>query len=154
MDGTEDKYIITDVSERQMAVLMRALDCYARLGTLQIDKVIDDAFGWDADGTLQNTFLENRDEITRLAMQIRNALAKGTTSLREVSQKEPFKVWSLGISNAETLGKSKVAYEMLSDIKRKLKGEAPSRISLTDEESIKVEIQNRRKQKIKKILDD
>ena len=152
------KYIIKNLSEKQLKVMKDALELYSRLGIMQFDKLIDHMFNWRLEfgnnDSISESYLKNRDMILYHCQEIRNLLVTEDT---EMSKYDKRSHWSLGIGHPKTSKKGQIAYELEKDIDLLLSKindrNHRSKLKLTDEEDTIVEIYNDRIDKIIKILE-
>lgn len=154
------KYQINNISEKQLDIMMDALEMYSRLGLMQFDKLIDHAFGF---GHLQNlsssddiysSYIQNKDLIDDHITKIKDLLIERDDELVKFTGA---KGWSLGIGHPKVNMSTKISYEMEKDIGiflAQLEGNRTrGKLTFSNEEDLIILDQNNRKEKILKILE-
>lgn len=153
-----NKYLIKNLSEKQLKVMKDALEMYARLGIMQFDNLIEHMFNWRTgfgkNDTISESYSKNRDMILYHCQEIRNLLVSED---EEMSKYDRRSHWSLGIGHPKTSKKGQIAYELEKDIDLLLSeinnSNYRGKLRLTDEDDSIVENQNDRLDKIIKILE-
>ena len=143
------KYTIKNISEKQLRLIEKSLDLYARLGLLQFERIVIDEISWN-----QNfSYSKNRDLIDQYVKQIRQLLVEGNDNYKDFTPSN----WSLGIGSPDTPVNCQVCYEMQSDIgnfiAKKNNGNIRGKLDLTQEEDIIISDSDMRSEKIAKLLE-
>jgi hypothetical protein len=126
-----------------------ALEMYTRLGLLQFDHLIDHMFNWGRNKNFNDAYIDNRDEIERHCMAIRNLLVSKDEEMKNYSESGH---WSLGIGNEKTSKESMIAYELEKDISNQVFNDQRGRLQLSDETPSVVKEMNLREEKVKQII--
>ena len=147
----DNKYTITNLSDKQLRMIQKSLDLYARLGILQFERVPIDELTWHS--KFQSSYSKNRNEIEYLLQKIKQLM---------VSENEDYKNhqlghWALGIANDDVPVACQSCYEMSSLIQDffaiKSGGYVKGKLDLTKEEDIIVNDADMRTEKIIKLLE-
>lgn len=149
--GKENKYTITNLSEKQLRMIQRSLDLYARLGILQLERVPIDELTWS--DKFSDSYSKNRDEIELLLQRVKQLMVS------EIEDYKEYKLghWSLSIANEDVPKPCQSCYEMSSLIQDffalKNGGHTKGKLDLTKEEDIIVRDTDMRTEKIMKLLE-
>jgi len=141
-------YTIKNLSEKQIKIIEKALEMYARIGLLQFDNVIDSLFNWGNNKNFSSAYTENRQDIEYHCKEIRNLIVSKDN---ELSKYDKFGNWSLGIGNDKTSLDAKIAYEIKYDISDMF-GDDKGRLTLSDETPIIIKKENPREEKLKQVI--
>ena len=154
------KYQINNISEKQLGVMMDALEMYSRLGLMQFDKLIDHAFGFghsrnfSSSDPIYSSYVKNREVIDIFITNIKDNLIEKDDDLVKFTGAVG---WSLGIGHPKVSMSSKISYEMEKDIDiflAELKGnKTKGKLKFSNEENLMILNQNNRKEKLLKILE-
>ena len=151
MDKKEKKYTITNISEKQLRMIQKSLDLYARLGILQYECVPLNELTWG--GKFSNSYHKNRDEIEFLLQKAKQLMVSELEEYKEYNVGH----WSLGIANPDVPKPCQSCYEMSSLIQdffsMKNGSHVKGKLDLTEEEDIIVSDADLRAEKIMKILE-
>ena len=146
----EKKYTITNLSAKQLRMIQKSLDFYARMGLLQYERVPIDELTWGS--KFSGSYRKNRDEIEFLLQKVKMLM---------VSENEDFKGygighWSLGIAGPDTPKPCQSCYEMSSLIQdlfaKEGGGHIKGKLDLTGDEDIIVRETDMRAEKLIKLL--
>ena len=147
----EKKYTITNLSEKQLRMIQKSLDLYARLGILQFERIVIDEISWN--NKFSDSYLKHRDEIDRYIKLIRQLLVVENPEYKDFS----YGNWSLGIAGPDTPKPCQSCYEMSSLIQDffaiKGGGHVKGKLDLTEEEDIIINDADMRIEKIMKLLE-
>lgn len=147
----ENIYQIKNLSEAQLKVMKDALEMYTRLGLLQFTHLVDHMFNWGKSKEFSSAYMDNRQEIERHCMSIRNLLASKDDELKNYDE---FSHWSLGIGGEKTPESSQIAYELEKDIEQAIVKDPKSKLTLTSETDSVVSKMNPREEKLKQIIEN
>jgi hypothetical protein len=148
--GKEKKYTITNISEKQLRMIQRSLDLYARLGILQLERVPIDELTWSS--KFSSSYSKNRDEIEFLLQRVKQLMVSEIEDYKEYNLGH----WSLSIANSDVPVACQSCYEMSSLIQDTFAmengGRVKGKLDLTGEDDIIVRRADMRKEKIMKII--
>lgn len=146
----EKKYTITNLSDKQLRMIQKSLDLYARLGILQFERVPITELTWS--DKFSSSYLKNRDEIELYLQRIRQLMVSEVEEYKEYDISN----WSLSIANENVPKPCQSCYEMSSLIQdffsSQNSGYIKGKLDLTEEEDIIVKKTDMRKEKILKII--
>lgn len=146
----EKKYTITNISEKQLRMIQKSLDLYARIGILQFERLPIDELTWSS--KFSSSYSKNRNEIENLLQIAKQLMVQGIDDYKEFSIGH----WSLGIANEDVPKPCQSCYEMSSLIQdlfaKESGGHIKGKLDLTGEEDIIVRETDMRKEKILKII--
>lgn len=147
----EKKYTITNLSDKQLRMIQKSLDLYARLGILQFERVPLDELTWDS--KFAESYRKNRDEIEILLQRAKQLMVDGIDDYKDYGVGH----WSLGIANDDVPVACQSCYEMSSLIQDffslKNGGHIKGKLDLTKEDDIIVNDADMRIEKIIKLLE-
>lgn len=151
-------YQISNLSKKQLNVMVDALEMYTRLGLMQFDKLIDHSFGFGhiktINGNIHQSYLKNMDKIDDYLTKIKDCLIENDDDLVKFTGS---KGWSLGIASDVVNDESKISYEMEKDIEIFINTlddrRSKSKLKLTNENDLIVREQNGRIDKMLRILE-
>ena len=147
----EKKYTITNLSEKQLHMIQKSLDFYARIGILQFERVPIDELTWGS--KFSGSYSKNRDEIELLLQKVKQLMVSEAEEYKDYSTGH----WSLGIGNPDVPKPCQSCYEMSSLIQDffsiKNNGHINGKLDLTQEEDIIVRDADMRMEKIIKLLE-
>ena len=148
----EKKYTITNLSEKQLRMIQKSLDMYARLGILQFERVPIDELTWSS--KFSDSYSKNRNEIEFHLQTVKQLMV---SEVDDEYKNYGMGYWSLGISNDDVPKPCQSCYEMSSLIQDLFSiqggGHVKGKLDLTDEEDIIVRETDMRIEKITKLLD-
>jgi hypothetical protein len=151
MNKKEKKYTITNISAKQLRMIQKSLDLYARLGILQYEYVPLDELTWGS--KFSNSYHKNRDEIEFLLQKAKQLMVSELEEYKEYNVGH----WSLGIANPDVPKSCQSCYEMSSLIQDLFAmeggGHVKGKLDLTGEEDIIVRDADMRIEKIMKLLE-
>ncbi len=143
------KYTIKNLSEKQLRLIEKSLDLYARLGLLQFERIIIDEISYNQ----KFAYYKNRDIINQYVQQIRQLLVEDNDNYKDYRAGQ----WSLGIGSPDTPVNCQVCYEMQSEIgnfiAKKNNGNVRGKLNLTQEDDIIISDSDMRLEKIAKLLE-
>jgi len=153
-------YSIENISEKQLIVMMRALDTYSRLGILQLNRAILDEIQLSE----QYDFLSNNQNhaIEAVILHLKKMVVRchKDPEIKKMAEHDS-DGWSLGIAEDTVPTNCKIAYELYKVIDHKYWEDGENKswctsanegLKLTDEAKIRIKSQTIRKAKIKEIL--
>lgn len=152
-------YQINNISEKQLNIMMDALEMYSRLGLMQFDKLIDHTFGFGhiinkSNNNIYDSYIKNRDLIDDHITKIKELLIEKDDDLYRF---RGLKGWSLGIGHDKVSMSTKISYEMEKDIDiflSELKGNRTrGKLKFSKEEDLVIGKQNERIDKMINILE-
>jgi hypothetical protein len=147
----EKKYTITNISAKQLRMIQRSLDLYARLGILQLERVPIDELTWSS--KFSDSYSKNRDEIELLLQRVKQLMVSEIEDYKEYNLGH----WSLSIANEDVPKPCQSCYEMSSLIQDLFAteggGHIKGKLDLTGEEDIIVREADMRMEKIIKLLE-
>lgn len=145
----DKKYTIKNISEKQLRLIEKSLDLYARLGLLQFERIVIDEISWNK----KFAYYKNRDLIDQYVQQIRQLLVEDNDNYKDYRAGN----WSLGIGGPDTPVNCQVCYEMQAEIgnfiAKKNNGNVRGKLDLTEEEDIIISDSDMRMEKIIKLLE-
>jgi len=145
----DNKFTIKNLSEKQLRLIEKSLDLYARLGLLQFERIIIDEISYNKNFA----YYKNRDIIDQYVQQIRQLLVEDNEKYKEYRAGN----WSLGIAGPDTPVNCQVCYEMQSEIgnfiAKKNNGNVRGKLDLSEEEDIIISDSDMRLEKISKLLE-
>jgi len=143
------KYTIKNISEKQLRLIEKSLDLYARLGLFQFERIIIDEISWNQ----KFAYYKNRDIINQYASQIRQLLVEDNDNYKDYNVGQ----WSLGIGSPDTPLNCQICYEMYSNINdfnaKKNNLNIKGKLDLTEEDDIIISDSDMRLEKISKLLE-
>lgn len=152
MGKKEKKYTITNISEKQLRMIQKSLDMYARLGILQFERVPIDELTWSS--KFSDSYSKNRNQIE---FHLQTAKQLMVSEVDDEYKNYGLGYWSLGIANPDVPVACQSCYEMSSLIQDffsiKGGGHVKGKLDLTKEEDIIVNDADLRAEKIIKILE-
>lgn len=153
MSKEEEKiYTIKNLSSKQLDIISKALEFYVRTNILQFETVIDNLFNWNnASITIFNSYIKNRNEIEKNCKRIRKLLVTEDSKMSKFNSNGN---WSLGIASEKTTLKTKIAYEMMTDILSFFNDKRESMLKMTNETDIIIKEENLRKEKLSNIIEN
>ena len=148
----EKKYTITNLSDKQLRMIQKSLDLYARLGILQFERVPIDELTWSS--KFSSSYSKNRAEIEHLLQRVKQLMV---SEVDDDYKNYGIGHWSLGIANDDVPVACQSCYEMSSLIQDffaiKNGGHVKGKLDLTKEEDIIVNDADMRMEKIIKLLE-
>ena len=147
----EKKYSITNISGKQLRMMQKSLDLYARMGCLQYERIIIDEVSWNTE--FSDSYYKNRDEIEFLLQKVKVLMVSGIDGYKDYKPGH----WSLGIGNPIVSKPCQSCYEMSSLIQDVFSieggGHTKGKLDLTGEEDIIINNADMRAEKIIKLLE-
>jgi hypothetical protein len=153
-------YSINNISERQLNIILKALDVYTRLGVLQLDRAILDDIRFDP----KFDFTRDLDSIEKHLGDIKRMMIRNHSDADIRDKANGYaNNWSLGIRDNRVPKSVQSAYDMFKVLANKQWKDigtdgfsvySDEGFKLTDDPKIKVESEDERKIKLKNILND